>query len=56
MLERSCCGKENQINLINYLSVTPLVNIYLYIGHHFENEHHLELKTSKMNSLTLKTY
>ena len=37
MLGRSCCGKEIKVNVINYLSVTALVNIYLYIGHHFEN-------------------
>ena len=45
MLGRSCCGKENNIkvNLIYYLSVTPLINIYVYIGHHFENEHQFEL-------------
>ena len=38
MLGRSCCGGKIKVNLINYLSVTPLVNIYLCIGHHFEIE------------------
>ena len=54
MLGRSCCGKEIKVNVINYLSVTALVNIYLYIGHHFENEHHFELKNIKNEFSDLK--
>ena len=54
MLGRSCCGKEIKVNVINYLSVTALVNIYLYIGHHFENEHHFELKNIKNEFINLK--
>ena len=54
MLGRSCCGKEIKVNVINYLGVTALVNIYLYIGHHFENEHHFELKNIKNEFIDLK--
>ena len=31
-----------------------MVNIYLYIGHHFENEHHFELKNIKNEFLDLE--
>ena len=31
-------GRKIKVNLINYLSVRPLVHIYLYIGHHFKIE------------------
>ena len=54
MLGRYCCRKENSSKLINYLSVTPLVNIYLYICHHFENEPHLELKNNKTEFIDLE--
>ena len=55
MLGRSCfAGRKSKVNLINYLSVTTLVNIYLYIGHHFENEHHFELKSIKNEFVDLK--
>ena len=53
MLGRSCCGKEIKVNVINYLGVTALVNIYLYIGHHFENEHAFELKNIKNEFIDL---
>ena len=56
MLGSFCGGREIKVNIINYLGVTALVNIYLYVGHHFENEHHFELKNIKNESLTLKTY
>ena len=47
-------GRKIKVNVINYLSVTTLVNIYLHIGHHFENEHHIELKNIKNEFIDLK--
>ena len=42
------------VNLINYLSVRPLVNIYLFIGHHFVNEQYFELNNIKKEFIDLE--
>ena len=49
MLGRSCsCGiMKIKVNLRNHPSVTPSVNIYLYIGQYFENEHHFYVESIK---------
>ena len=39
--------KLKQTLKMKYLSERPLVHIYLYIGHHLENEHDFELENTK---------
>ena len=52
MLGRSCCGKRNSSKPI-ILVYHHWVNIYLYIGHYFGNEHHFELKNNKNEFIDL---
>ena len=43
-----------KVNLRNHgtrNTIGQYLSLYIYF-HHFENEHHLSLKVSKMNSLT----
>ena len=53
-MEDIVAGRKIKLNFINYLSERPLVNIYLYMGHHLENEHHFELENIKNEFTDLK--